>query len=903
MRASTNITLKDRNTLTLQDLKGVDFSSSPHRVAANRAADAVNVIYEDGEIKKRKGWQQKKETLNEKINGIFEVECETDTGDKYYKILIHAGEQIYVGAIDGTITYKISTDDMTIADERSSFFMNNGYCYIVCGDILVYGKFDNKYQLKRLADVDAYIPTTTINIDVDGTEDTQIAVLESPNVFTAWRKNTLVSQGVPQQKWTLDAKIEKDSDIQIVIEDSYDPSNSRVKGLNIVNVDYATLLEKNKFGEDSTFYNYRTEEGKVFLVGKDINEDGTLKTYGELYWGENYLMGLIHLYANWRPAIENEADITVTFKAANWEDKTSLITGCRFGKIFGTNGSSNRLFLSGNSSCPNRVFYSGYNDFTYFPDVNYINVGSETAKITGFCRLLDNTMAILKEKSLTDPTIYYMTGSQENKYDSSGELVEGKAVFYVEGGGIGEANINPHVTANLAGDALMLSENGVLGITLTQNMTTGARYVKERSYSINDRLRLYDLSDAAGIVFENKYYLSVGGVCFVADARHKYYREGNDMDQSYNYEWWYWDNVPARVWAVIDGKLWFGTDDGRVCAFDTEGYEDIEILKINSGELSISAGPDKTNTNLEYIVLSEELSEQIEDGMYIRALGLYADIFDEQTFNQNNIDDFGYFTVSEDHISRINVGTRLRFAYTDSDGFTEYFYGTVSDVDTVNCRFKTEYDSMLEMYAYSLYNEGIYNEDGEFELFEEINGLSVGENDTILIQYDLQFSEVRVINVSESYFQLEAPWGGVIKFSKFSLGTVARASAYRSYNRPVCAKWITPYFDMGSSMYGKTLLRLSVTAGEGSDTFMFGYETKRDSSMRPIHGTQSMDFNNFSFNAFSFNNNFASSHTVKTNVRNFNYIRFCLLSEDARPFSISSLQALYKINKMNRGVR
>ena len=889
MRASTDIALKDRQTLTLEDFKGVDFSSSPHRVAANRAADAVNVIYEDGEVKKRKGWQQKGVPLDGKINGIFDMEFVTDEGETVYHTLIHVGKKIYVKYRTNSIRWSVynpellSNDDMTVKDARSSFFMNNGYCYIVCGDILVYGEFDGKYQLKRLVDIGVYIPTTTINIDADGTEDTQVAVLESPNILTSWRRNTLVGGTDSSAKeYYLDSKIIKNSDIVVEI----------IKGTEKIRLTnrYTGTLEATGEVEETSEKKYLCDEEGIIW--------GLIRWRAIINYVSRESVGAIYFLKNVN-SIDGEANITVTFMA-DGEDKRAEITGCTFGTIFGTNGSSNRLFLSGNASCPNRVFYSGYNDFTYFPDVNYINVGSETAKITGFCRLLDNTVAILKEKSLTDPTIYYMTGVQENEYDSSGNLTDGKAVFYVEGGGVGEANINPYVTANLAGDALMLSENGVLGITLTQNMTTGARYVKERSYSINDRLRLYDLSDAAGIVFENRYYLSVGGVCFVADARHKYYREGNDMDQSYNYEWWYWENVPARVWAVVDGKLWFGTEDGKLCAFDTDGYEDITFLNIADGNATTSTnGGDE----IKYVVASSELLEHVKNGAYIQG-PILAEIFYNKVFTSDDIDSNGYISVGEELISRLTIGDTLHFVYTDSEGFDTTFDAIVVAIDTMENKFKTRYGSMLEMYAYSMYGEDVYNENGEFELFEGIDGLTVGDQDSIRILYDLQYKPHPIINVTDKCFQIEAPWGGAFVFSDIQYGTEESSVDVYEYDKsPVSAKWITPYFDMGSSMYGKTLLRLSVTAGEGSDTFLFGYETKRDSSMRPIHGTQHMDFNSFSFNAFSFNNNFASSHTVKTNVRNFNYIRFCFLSEDAVPFSISSLQALYKINKMNRGVR
>ena len=59
-------------------------------------------------------------------------------------------------------------------------------------------------------------------------------------------------------------------------------------------------------------------------------------------------------------------------------------------------------------------------------------------------------------------------------------------------------------------------------------------------------------------------YIATDGVCFVADAAQKHY-DGKGTEQ-YQYEWYYWDNMPVRVWNTgTDGEeLLFGTPDGKV---------------------------------------------------------------------------------------------------------------------------------------------------------------------------------------------------------------------------------------------------------------------------------------------------------------------------------------------------
>ena len=72
MRARTNISLKDRKSLTLSDFKGVDFSSSPLRVKNNRATSMRNFINEYGVNKKRNGWNEVLKFEGSQINGIFQ---------------------------------------------------------------------------------------------------------------------------------------------------------------------------------------------------------------------------------------------------------------------------------------------------------------------------------------------------------------------------------------------------------------------------------------------------------------------------------------------------------------------------------------------------------------------------------------------------------------------------------------------------------------------------------------------------------------------------------------------------------------------------------------------------------------------------------------------------------------
>ena len=145
-------------------------------------------------------------------------------------------------------------------------------------------------------------------------------------------------------------------------------------------------------------------------------------------------------------------------------------------------------------------------------------LGSTAYPIKSYSRLSDSTLAIFKEDNTQEATVYFRTGTDSDFYDANGNLVQTTTVFPTTAGSIGEGVKSRFANANLSGDVLMLSPNGVFGIVLGENVSTTERYARERSRYINERLKQHtDLSEAVGIAYKNRYYLSVEGVCYVAD--------------------------------------------------------------------------------------------------------------------------------------------------------------------------------------------------------------------------------------------------------------------------------------------------------------------------------------------------------------------------------------------------
>ncbi len=846
MKARTNISLKERRSLTLGDFKGVDFSSSPLNVRGDRASNMRNFINEYGVNKKRNGWKElleiKAAGVVQSINGIFEY-----VNGNHREMLVHAGKGFYrVENTDGEYSCtKISlSSNISIKDQRSQAFFNKGRMYIIgCGDYLVYGSWDGggNYELRRVANnEDTYIPTTTISIDPDGVNDNARVTLDGVNCLSDKRINRLLGSDSDSEKtWTLDASIDDGTTVEIKVETVEAVEG---EGGNEVAVEY--IIKNNQKEKDKLY--------KVKKNNEDIKEENSC---GSL----DYSTGKITLDFPTTPQISNRDNIYVTFehKVEGYEKR---ITECSFGTLFGVNGNTDSLFLSGNPDYPNIDFYSEAEDFTYFSDQNSAALGSDKVPIKGYARLSDSTLAVFKAETTQDTSIFYRTGSYREFYDDNGNLDKIIRVFSSFGGNIGVGAVNSYTCANFDGDKIFLSTNGVFGVE-TQSSITTEKYAKERSRSINERLKHHqNLSEAVGIVYKNRYYLAVDDVCYVADSRYKYIAEDN-ADGSYNYEWWFWDNIPARVWANIDNKLYFGSKDGKICVFDDK-YTDRTYVTDES--LTIVGNGFVKADNL-------ELSE--DDEIVLFDDNVYGLVLKNAQIKNRKI------KTSEEDIFSFREKMEV---YVDNVGDSGLCVGKVyyvSDIDVGSCTFSLKDENGIDVEISA----------GSFNLYCLISGV-----------------ELYVTNVSnDSYFQVKRYKGEATPISIVSYNnqrpTEIKANITHSEN--VVAEWFTPVLDLGTNVSSKTLLGMTIcTEPEINGKISLGYETRKVSKLIAAKGINVFSFNNFSFENFTFSTEFANSYSVRCNERNFNFIIFRFVSDNDANCAVNNFTVNYKINKSNRGV-
>ena len=238
-----------------------------------------------------------------------------------------------------------------------------------------------------------------------------------------------------------------------------------------------------------------------------------------------------------------------------------LINSCDIMALYGLNGAMDRIFLSGNSTTPNKDYYCQANDPTYWGDSWCTAIGQENSRIMGYS-VIGDKLATHINFSDNDTNIMLRSGSQ---------LADGSVVFKLAGSYQGSGAVSKYAFSTLETEPLFLTDSGIMAVTPSDVL--GERYAQLRSYYLNGLLLKQNLSQAVSTIYDRFYMLAVGGYIFALDGTQASV-ERNMPYSSRQYAGFYRTNVNARVLANIDGVLTFGTADGKVCQFYTD-YTDV----------------------------------------------------------------------------------------------------------------------------------------------------------------------------------------------------------------------------------------------------------------------------------------------------------------------------------------
>lgn len=915
MRAN-RVTVKERKQTTLSEFTGID-TNEPKQVDLKRAFYMRNVMRVNGINRKRWGWEEFRAYTDFSGNsqsdvpfyalipyktkdvsilfafnrvGIYGVVLDGDeTAQDLLIEFAYFNPDPYLEGCLETDNYKPSTGEMGGIPNQVIEGFGNLYQYSTkaptarqfgdvlyinwCGKTILFGKFDSTgwYRWKDISQV-AYIPTTTVGITGFYTNDpqaTQAYSNEIPNLLTPWRINKAVGKNIPPDlisdylRYNLDGKIdlsgtgaENNGNLKLRY---YDTTNSCWKG--------AVL-------EYDGVVNYCLYECNMSATGEYGTVTSTVAGY-IVHNGNG--IDSIDLMMCSAPALEGESNVEITYKASV-SYSASDISKCEFSYAFGVDGNEDQLFVSGNPDHPNRLWYSAIDNPSYFPETWYINVGSNNSRIMGFGRLSGSALCIFKEQYHNDSSLYFATGSfvsaKQTRQDASlsnEEMVD--PFFSITAGGQGEGALNHECIETFNGEPLFLSRNGVFGVYVSSSSTNlTRRYSSERSRSINKMLLAEeDLANAKAVVWNDKYVLSINGKCYVAEPNMRYRPKDTDY---YQYEWYVWDNVPAKSVAVADGVLYFGTPNGKVARFVPNTFSDVGTYNFVNGTLTFDVDDNTLTINhadITHLYDGDMVKLDSNTAMYYKV--------GAATFSGGG----AYFHLDEDYEDVAQDGL---LCYAIKNGVIDLAHKYYLHIDRGESLFwfTSDPEGRLLVVFMETYPP------------KEYTFCALCPNTLYLTDVDAVNDTAKItIAPQGDALDIVAPTGATLEVNA---GTALT-------HVPVKMTWITGAMNLGTSAVTKTLLGITIDAdGEQGCSASFGYECRNVSrDYFGIHGVSGFDLLDFDFEEFTFEANGYTSYTKVFNERNFNYIAVKVECDSATDFVLHAITLKFKYNNDAKGVK
>lgn len=380
--------------------------------------------------------------------------------------------------------------------------------------------------------------------------------------------------------------------------------------------------------------------------------------------------GFVDLYnAPSAPVLTGEDDVKI-LAYRTVPGYRERITNCTNGVLFGVGGAEDRLFLTGNPDYPNWDFYSEQYDPTYFPDTGYSALGSEQSAIVGYA-IVNNYLAAFKDGFDTSQSVFIREGDlivDDNKVSQPAF----KLINTLQGHGV----VAPYAFAYLANEPVFLTKAGIYAITAQD--ITGEKYSQNRSFYLNGKLtEESNLEDAVATVFNDMYVLAVNNQLYILDGLQATRTDRSEPYSTRQYVGFHCNDVPAVCLWTDENALWFGTNDGKICVFNTD-VEDPESYSDDGKAIYCCwETPDLDgklfykNKTFRYFAIRMMKVLRTSVKLYSEKLGAWTFIKEDKTagltFDFENID-FEAFSFSTDRSEKV-VHTKVRVKKVDKARF------------------------------------------------------------------------------------------------------------------------------------------------------------------------------------------------------------------------------------------
>lgn len=390
----------------------------------------------------------------------------------------------------------VDSNSLFNGDDLTAYAVYNSKLYISNKIIEnTYGMTETDWSSALSPRWEIYTPTITIANTPSGGDGHNY---EPVNIFSPWVTETFCGDGTTRI-YNTSLKIADDSEVYVKVIGMYPPN---------VPVDYGNVIQ-------------------------DVNTGVLSFAFNE---------------APPKPSVTGEANVQITYRRKDF-DISDTILKCTINCTFGVGGYKDRLFVSGNPIYPNRVWYSGMDDYTYFSDVGYIEFSDNTGIVKAMSGH-DTSLAVI-----TDGNCYLVTASINTNALTADTHDAAFIVSHVFESAKPAGYPTPFVFNN---EVVYMSDYGLAAITPSNVMDE--RYVQLRSERINNWLLTENL--------ENVQCCVVGDFFVINNKKGRVYLLDGTMFSSTaskpfshrQYEGYIWDIEADYIWEQA-GDLHFLKDN------------------------------------------------------------------------------------------------------------------------------------------------------------------------------------------------------------------------------------------------------------------------------------------------------------------------------------------------------
>ncbi len=243
--------------------------------------------------------------------------------------------------------------------------------------------------------------------------------------------------------------------------------------------------------------------------------------------------------------------------------------------LYGPDGADNVLFLGGSWDRPGEDAFSAPDDFLCFYETSRELLGNAKTPVTGYCRLSDGRLAVLKNDP-DGPAVFF----RSHQLVTLGATKSGEAyqvdAYPSQAGAAQEGCLSGHTVGMAGNEPCFLSRRGLFGVKSVSDELTNLNQTIRRSEAVDplletllsEEVAAYDeaASDkAVACRFRGCYLLCFGTVALITDGK-------RDSGGSCRFLKWRFSHSIRALFSE-NGRLYLGSADGAVFAFD-DGWQD-----------------------------------------------------------------------------------------------------------------------------------------------------------------------------------------------------------------------------------------------------------------------------------------------------------------------------------------